>query len=204
MPAVDECRIPDFRLDGSRQRFIPSFSFPHADRFSVQRQSTETQNFEPGAAPNGSPGGLLTKAFHDYTIHFQPCAASESRWVSLAFERKRQFMGKRWIQRSGSKQSPISIIPESFRQAGLLLSSIGAVPAAGSRFQRSAIHAHGFIQSRQWMNVGFQISDFAYHVTGLFLARPFATQSDSTSSGNRRKPKNSNQALHPTALRAGC
>jgi len=122
----------------------------------------------------------------------------------LGVRKQKTIMGKRRLHRSGIKRSFVSIIPKSFRHAGLSLGSNGAVQAAGSRFQRSTINAFGFIQCQRWMNAGFQISDSTDHVSDLFQVFPFPTQTGSASRGNRRKPRISNQALHPTALRAGC
>ena len=102
---------------------------------------------------------------------------------------------------TGSKRSPISIIPELFHHAGIGTHSNDSVPSAGSKFQSSTIHAHGFIQSQQCMNAEFQISDSADHISSLFHVYPFATQTSFASSSNPREPRISNKALHPTVFR---
>ena len=105
---------------------------------------------------------------------------------------------------TGIKQSPISIIPDSFHHADLLCGGDSFVPAAGSRFQRSTINAYGFIQSLEPLHLLAAISDSADQVSDLFQVRPFATQTDSTSTSNSREPGIPNKAVLPTAFRAGC
>ena len=94
-------------------------------------------------------------------------------------------------------------ISESLRRAPTGTGCDIVVPRAGSEFMSSTIHAHGFIQSRQWMNAGFQISDSAYHTASLFHVRPSATQTSSTSSSMSRKHRISNQTLHTNGSPGG-
>jgi len=101
------------------------------------------------------------------------------------------------------KQSPISFIPELLHHAGFGTRGNDAIQPTGSAFMSSTIHAQGLIQCRQWLNAGFHISDSAYHTGSLFQVRPSVTQTNSKSSCKRRKPKNLNKTVQPTASRAG-
>ena len=79
-----------------------------------------------------------------------------------------------------------------------------AIRSTDTRFMSSMILAHGFTHCRQWMNAGFQISDWADHASGLFDVRFFVTHTGSACSGNPREPEFSNNTVQPTASRAGC
>jgi len=108
------------------------------------------------------------------------------------------------------RESIVSDInPELLRHAPTGTGCGYATRSTDTRFLNSTIHAHGFIQSQQWMNAGFQISDSAHHAASLFQVRPFATQTSSATSGHCAESalwqrRISNHTLHPTALRAGC
>jgi len=146
-------------------------------------------------------------------------------WVSLAFERRQKDNMKirenqpetpeaitRFSQSADSfacRKSIASVkISESLRHAPTGTGCGYATRSTDTRFLNSTIHAHGFIQCRQWMNVGFQISDSAHHAASLFQVSPSATQTSSVTSGYCAEsalwPRRiSNHTLHPTALRAG-
>ena len=102
------------------------------------------------------------------------------------------------------RESIASVInPELLRHAPTGTGCGYAIPSTDTRFMSSTIHAHGFIQSQQWMNAGFQISDSAYHTASLFDVRPFATQTSSTSISMSRKLRISNQTLHTNGSPGG-
>ncbi len=107
------------------------------------------------------------------------------------------------IPSSGSKRSPVSIISESFRHAGLSPIGSGSVPTAGSRFQRFTMNAFGFSQSRISFHAMAAISNSADHNSGGFHSQSFTTKADSSTPQQSTATKNFQQDSPPNDSPSG-
>ena len=120
----------------------------------------------------------MTNAFHDYTIHYQPHAASESRRVSLAFCKMKHL------------PPVVTLVAKSAPFIGSRMSGDNAV-------RREEFNQGDLRKSRLWRSSEKKLPDHK-----KFLRRsPVSVTLESTSGSHGWILQN--QALHPTALRAG-